>query len=89
VQLQHVLASRFAQLALLRETRANLGEAMEKAVENPDQLARILAKSFFREMTRTGFSTGQIINASSEIIAQLSSSLDRHSKRLGKLRTPE
>jgi hypothetical protein len=40
-------------------------------------------------MTRSGFSSGQIINASSEIIAQLSSSLDRHSKRLGKLRKPE
>ncbi|MDP2030015.1 MAG: GAF domain-containing protein [Thiobacillus sp.] len=84
VQLQNVLSSRFAQLALVREAKANLGVALEKAVENPDQLARILAKSFFREMTTTGFSTSQIIQASSEIIAQLSSSLNRHSKRLEK-----
>ena len=84
VQLQNVLSSRFAQLALVREAKANLGVALEKAVENPDQLARILAKSFFREMTHTGFSTSQIIQASSEIIAQLSSSLNRHSKRLEK-----
>jgi L-methionine (R)-S-oxide reductase len=84
VQLQNVLSSRFAQLALVREAKANLGVALEKAVENPDQLARILAKSFFREMTRTGFSTSQIINASAEIITQLSSSLNRHSKRLEK-----
>lgn len=84
VQLQNVLSSRFAQLALVREAKANLGVALEKAVENPDQLARILAKSFFREMTHTGFSTSQIIQASSEIIAQLSSSLSRHSKRLEK-----
>jgi L-methionine (R)-S-oxide reductase len=84
VQLQNVLSSRFAQMALVREAKANLGVALEKAVENPDQLARILAKSFFREMTHTGFTTSQIIQASSEIIAQLSSSLNRHSKRLGK-----
>lgn len=84
VQLQNVLSSRFAQLALVREAKANLGVALEKAVENPDQLARILAKSFFREMTHTGFSTSQIIQASSEIIAQLSSSLSRHSKRMEK-----
>lgn len=84
VQLQNVLSSRFAQLALVREAKANLGVALEKAVENPDQLARILAKSFFREMTTTGFSTSQIIQASSEIITQLSSSLNRHSKRLEK-----
>jgi hypothetical protein len=86
VQLQNVLSSRFAQMALVREAKANLGVALEKAVENPDQLARILAKSFFREMTHTGFSTSQIIQASSEIIAQLSSSLNRHSKRLEKPR---
>ena len=84
VQLQNVLSSRFAQMALVREAKANLGVALEKAVENPDQLARILAKSFFREMTTTGFSTSQIIQASSEIIAQLSDSLNRHSKRLEK-----
>lgn len=84
VQLQNVLSSRFAQLALVREAKANLGVALEKAVENPDQLARILAKSFFREMTTTGFSTSQIIQASSEIIAQLSGSLNRHSKRMEK-----
>ena len=84
VQLQNVLSSRFAQMALVREAKANLGVALEKAVENPDQLARILAKSFFREMTTTGFSTSQIIQASSEIIAQLSSSLSRHSKRMEK-----
>lgn len=83
IQLQSVLASRFAQLALVREAKANLGEALEKAVENPDRLAKILAKSFFREMTNAGFNSSQIINASSEIIAQLSSSLNRHSKRLG------
>jgi hypothetical protein len=84
VQLQNVLSSRFAQMALVREAKANLGVALEKAVENPDQLARILAKSFFREMTTTGFSTSQIIQASSEIITQLSSSLNRHSKRMEK-----
>jgi L-methionine (R)-S-oxide reductase len=48
------------------------------------QLPWILAKSLFREMTHTGLSASLIIQASSEIIAQLSSSLNRHSKRMEK-----
>ena len=45
-------------------------------------MANILAKSFFKEMTRAGFGSSQIVNAASEIIAQLSGSLNRHSRRL-------
>jgi hypothetical protein len=40
-----------------------------------------VAKSFFREMTRAGFDAGQIIGAASEIISQLSTTLNRHGKR--------
>jgi hypothetical protein len=51
-------------------------------VQNPDQVAKILAKSFYKEMTRAGFGSSQIVNAATEIIAQLSGSLHRHSKRM-------
>jgi L-methionine (R)-S-oxide reductase len=82
VQLQNVLNSRFAQIALVQEAEKNVGGALASAVQNPDQVAKILAKSFYKEMTRAGFSSGQIINAASEIIAQLRGSLNRHSKRI-------
>jgi GAF domain-containing protein len=82
VQLQNILNSRFAQLALVEAAEKDIGRAVASTLPNPDQVARIVAKSFFKEMTRAGFGSGQIINAASEIIAQLSSSLRRHSQRI-------
>jgi len=82
VQLQNILNSRFAQMAIAQEAKKNLGGALANAVQNPDQVAKILAKSFYKEMTRAGFGSSQIINAASEIIGQLSGSLNRHSKRM-------
>lgn len=86
-QLQSILNSRFAQLALLQEAKKNLDGSIGSAFQHPDQVARILAKSFYREMAKAGFSSNQIINAASEIIHQLSSNLQRHSKRTGR-KTP-
>lgn len=82
IQMQNILNSRFAQLALVREAEKNLGAPLDVVLQNPDQVARILAKSFYKEMTRAGFGSSQIINAASEIIAQLSGGLQRHNKRM-------
>lgn len=83
-QLESVLNSRFAQLALAREPEAAIGSAIAQVSHNPNQLAKIVAKSFYREMTRAGFSSRQIIHAASEIIAQLNASIAKHSKRLAR-----
>lgn len=83
-QLQGLLNSRFAQMALAQEAQTMVGGAMAAMSQNPNQMAKILAKSFFKEMTRAGFSATQIIHAASEIITQLNESLGKHSKRLGK-----
>ncbi|MCP5249327.1 MAG: GAF domain-containing protein [Candidatus Accumulibacter sp.] len=82
VQLQNMLKSRFAQLALMEFAEKDMGSALASAVQNPDRVARILAKAFYKEMTRAGFGSNQIINAASEIVGQLSGSLSRHSKRI-------
>lgn len=82
MQLEGVLNSRFAQMALFQEAERTIDNALAGASANPTQMARILAKSFFREMTRAGFGSNQIISAASEIISQLSSSLRKHSKWL-------
>ena len=81
-QLQSILNSRFAQIALAQEANNTIGDAMAYVSDNPNQLAKILAKSFFKEMNKAGFSNTQIIHAASEIINQLNTSLSKHSKRL-------
>ncbi|WP_292044053.1 GAF domain-containing protein [Massilia sp. UBA6681] len=69
--LRHLLDSRFAQLALLQETEGAPPETARLAYRNPEQVARILARSFFREMHRAGFGSAQILSAASELIGQL------------------
>jgi L-methionine (R)-S-oxide reductase len=79
-QLQTMLNSRFIQLALMQDVKAKVGGAVA-AYRNSDQVARILARSLFREMIRAGFGSAQIIRAASEIIDQLNGNLQRHSER--------
>lgn len=82
-QLQAMLDSRFAQMAVVQEAAKGLNQSLAVGLPNPDQVAKIMARSFYKEMTRAGFGSRQIINAASEIITQLSGNLQRHSKRLG------
>lgn len=84
IQLQSILNSRFAQITLAAEAEKNFGNALFTAAQNPDQMAKIVAKSFYREMTKAGFGSNQIIKAASEIISELTKSLNKHSKRLKK-----
>lgn len=84
VQLQNLLNSRFAQIALAQDAEKAIGGVMLSTAYDTDKMAKIVAKSFFREMTQAGFGSSQIIQAASEIISQLSSSLHKYSKRLDK-----
>jgi hypothetical protein len=76
-QLQRLLDSRFAQLALLQEARDQMGEKVRLAYRNPEDAAKILARSFFKEMTKAGFESGQIVSAATELIEQLNLKLKR------------
>ena len=84
VQLQNLLKSRFIQQSLIKGTEETISELLVSAGRHPDQMARTVAKSFYREMNKAGFSSGQIIDAASEIISELSHSLQRHRKRATK-----
>jgi GAF domain-containing protein len=84
VRLQNVLNSRFAQIALAQEAARAVGEQIPGNAYDPGRMAKIVAKSFFREMNQAGFDANQIIQAASEIISQLSKSLHKHSRRLDK-----
>lgn len=72
-QLQHLLASRFAREALAREAE---GPALT-TYRNPEEVARILARSFYKELARAGFEAPQIVGATSEIIDQLNNKLHK------------
>ena len=92
IQLQRLLASRFAQMALVRDAndRAHVqavhgsgAMATGTAYQNPEDVARILARSFYKEMTKAGFDPGQIVSAATELIGQLKGTLHDRARPSG------
>jgi L-methionine (R)-S-oxide reductase len=57
-----------------------VGESVRTAYRNPEDVAKILARSFFREMTKAGFESAQIVGAASELIDQLNHQLQQGKK---------
>ncbi len=84
IQLQKILDSRFAQLALAKETQINIDNSADILQYHPNQVAKILAKSFYRELSKMGLDSSQIIIAASEIITQLNNNVKLYSKRIEK-----
>ena len=85
IQLQNILKSRFAQMALTKSGHRTIGEIVLRSAQNPNHIARILARSFYREMARAGFSFNQIIFAASEVISELTSSVRKQSAKRPRL----
>jgi GAF domain-containing protein len=83
-QLAYLLNSGFARRALESEQGlpAGLTDVVSQGTAQPAHLARLLAKSFYREMKSAGFGPNQIVGAAGEIIDQLSASLRKHGQRI-------
>ena len=81
IQLQNVLNSKFVQMAVSLETEGIVQRIVSPGNYDADNLVKILSKSFYREMTRAGFTRNHIINSATEIIALLNESLQRHGRR--------
>ena len=81
IQLQNILNSRFAQLAIAQSSESAIKELMNGMMQNPNQFARILARAFYREMLHAGFSVNQIIFVATELISELSCSLKKRSAK--------
>jgi hypothetical protein len=81
VQLQSLLKSRFTQIAIARSNELSIKDLMSGVMQNPNQIARILARSFYREMLSAGFNLNQILSAASEVISELSATLKSRSAR--------
>lgn len=79
IQLQNILKSRFAQIALTKSNELAIDALMSGVMQNPNQVVRILAKAFYREMLNAGFNVNQVISAATEVISELTASLRKHS----------
>ncbi|MBT1070910.1 GAF domain-containing protein [Pelotalea chapellei] len=89
IQLQNLLKSRFAQMAIIQETGAVMDSVLDTENYDADMLVKMLSKSFYREMTKAGFTKNHIIKAATEIISQLHESLARHDKRVKRETDPD
>ncbi len=81
-RLDRLLDSRFAQLAYSLEGQTDACSVLAISAHEPDKVAKMLAKAFFKEMRHCGFTDNQIIHAAGEIISELTASLNRHRNRL-------
>ena len=82
-RLNRMLDSRFAQMAFTLEGATDACSVISLSTHDPDKVAKMLARGFYREMRHCGFTPNQVIHAAGEIISELTGSLNRHKKRLG------
>jgi L-methionine (R)-S-oxide reductase len=78
-RLQTLIRSRVAHTTLAREEKAVVARLTD-GTEPPARLAKLLAKSFFRDLAAAGFEAGQIIDAASEIIELVSNDIRRYKR---------
>jgi L-methionine (R)-S-oxide reductase len=75
IQLQNILNSRFAQIALAQSVNSATVKPLMIPAHHQNRIAKIVAKSFYREMKKAGFGPNQIIITASEILSHLSENL--------------
>jgi len=81
--LRQLLASRYATIALSRDGQHDgvghgaLDVNVLAAVTHPEKVARIIARSFYKDLRRAGFETKQILVVATELIDSLNIALRR------------
>ena len=76
-QMRQMLASRYVAAAAQKAARSEFGlehtleACMLQTVQNPEHVARIIARSFYKDLRRAGFAAKQILLIASEIIGYL------------------
>lgn len=90
-RLQKVANSRFAQLALVRHAEAGTNGGtgagtvtLRQALRQPKATAALMAKVFYQEMAKAGFTPPEIITAASAIISELTNALKTRRDKRGK-----
>jgi len=82
-RLQTLLRSRVAQLTLARQ-EPEVAASLTDGAMPPARLAKVLAKAFYKDLAAAGFGPGQIVEAATEIIGQISGDIARHKTRLAR-----
>lgn len=82
-RLQTMIRSRAAQATLSKEEKKVVARLTDGLVP-PARVAKLLAKSFFKDLASAGFEPGQIIEAASEIITLVSKDITRYRRRIEK-----
>jgi len=83
LHLRQLLASRYATIALSRSGQGDAAEAgaldasILSAVTQPEKVARIIARSFYKDLRKAGFETKQIRVVATELIDSLNAALRR------------
>ncbi len=84
-QLQKLADSRILQMAELLEQRERDDGAPSGPISpDPSRLARIVAKSFYRELSLAGFGPKAIIAVATEVLGLLNSNLRKHRERIAR-----
>lgn len=83
-QLQMILRSKFVERAVSRELEDDHIKEYLSINPNPNKLAKIVAKSFFRELTQAGFGANEVISIATEVLSLLNGSLEKHRQRLSR-----
>ena len=82
-QMRQMLASRYATAVVPRDRQADpsghdtLGSHILAAVQDPEKIAKIIARSFYKDLRRAGFEPRQILVVASEIIENLNEAFRR------------
>jgi L-methionine (R)-S-oxide reductase len=82
IETQKILHSRFLQYSLAQEAKALVNSTVAPFCQDPEKLVKIVAKTFYREMTNAGFDPRHIVKAATEIISLLNQTVKKHKKRL-------
>jgi len=80
-KLQSLLNSRYVQFALAQHKDLHSGNIALSMSQHPDKMAKVLARTFYSEMSRAGFGTDHMISTATEILSLLIGKLKRHNLR--------
>ena len=81
LQLQGILRSKYTQYALSQENIPDDKKMSLSLSKDPGKVAKLLAKTFYHEMTKAGFGPDHMITTATEILSLLSERLDKHKVR--------
>ncbi|HSW65003.1 MAG TPA: GAF domain-containing protein [Dissulfurispiraceae bacterium] len=76
-QLQNLMKSRYLHFAISQESAPFIDGTLSLDGRNAQEMAKILSRTFYREMTKAGFGAEDILGAATEIISLLSQRVAR------------